>query len=106
MQQPVCIVPLQDGSVEDRIREVGGVAPALVDAYRAVLTDPSADGAFVSAAVSLPSSNELVDSIADADPLLLYEVRARPLCSLQCHHSQVLHTRCTPSVLAANIRDQ
>jgi Domain of unknown function (DUF3458_C) ARM repeats len=62
--------------VEDRIREAGGVSPALVDAYRAVLTDASADGAFVSAAVSLPSSSELVDDIADADPLLLYEVRA------------------------------
>ena len=62
--------------MEDRIKSAGGVSPALVDAYRAVLTDKSADGAFVSAAVSLPSSSELVDDIADADPLLLYEVRA------------------------------
>ena len=62
--------------MEDRIKSAGGVSPALVDAYRAVLTDKSADGAFVSAAVSLPSSSELVDDIADADPLLLYEVPA------------------------------
>ena len=63
--------------MEDRIKSAGGVSPALVDAYRAVLTDKSADGAFVSAAVSLPSSSELVDDIADADPLLLYEVLAK-----------------------------
>jgi Domain of unknown function (DUF3458_C) ARM repeats len=86
-------VALQDGSVEDRIRQAGGVSPALVDAYRAVLTDPSADGAFVSAAVSLPSSSELVDDIADADPLLLYEVRARPLDGQQQHRSILLLVR-------------
>ena len=68
--------------MEDRIKSAGGVSPALVDAYRAVLTDKSADGAFVSAAVSLPSSSELVDDIADADPLLLYEVRASIYCAI------------------------
>lgn len=68
--------------MEDRIKSAGGVSPALVDAYRAVLTDKSADGAFVSAAVSLPSSSELVDDIADADPLLLYEVLARIYCGI------------------------
>jgi aminopeptidase N len=65
----------KDGSVEERIASAGGVSAALVDAYRSVLTESGADGAFVSAAISLPSTSELLDDITDADPLLLHEVR-------------------------------
>lgn len=55
-----------------------------VDAYRSVLTDKSADGAFVSAAISLPTASELVDDITDADPLLLHEVHAQDLTAMCC----------------------
>ncbi len=67
--------------MEERIASAGGVSAALVDAYRSVLTESGADGAFVSAAISLPSTSELLDDITDADPLLLHEVGAAALPS-------------------------
>mmetsp|Transcript_7416 Transcript_7416/g.21902 ORF Transcript_7416/g.21902 Transcript_7416/m.21902 type:complete len:899 (-) Transcript_7416:562-3258(-) len=65
----------QDGSVEERVAAAGGVSSRLVDAYRSVLTEEGADGAFVAAAISLPTAAELLDDIPGADPLLLYQVR-------------------------------
>lgn len=62
-------------SVADRVAAAGGVSSRLVSAYRSVLTEQGADGAFVAAAISLPSGAELLDDIPGADPLLLHEVR-------------------------------
>ncbi|KAI7843850.1 hypothetical protein COHA_002401 [Chlorella ohadii] len=64
-----------EGSVAERLAAAGGVKPSLVDAYRALLTDKTVDGAFKAYAVSLPEQSELVDKIPEADPVLLYEVR-------------------------------
>ncbi|PRW56145.1 puromycin-sensitive aminopeptidase isoform X1 isoform A [Chlorella sorokiniana] len=65
----------KEGSVTERLAAAGGVKPSLVDAYRALLTDSSVDGAFKAYAISLPELSELVDKIPEADPVLLYEVR-------------------------------
>ncbi|KAK9846623.1 hypothetical protein WJX81_007796 [Elliptochloris bilobata] len=62
-------------SVEERVAGAGGVPEALVGALRAVLDDPSLDGAFVAAAISLPSASELIDDIPGVDPVVLHDVR-------------------------------
>lgn len=57
----------------------GGVPEALVGALRAVLDDAGLDGAFVAAAISLPSASELIDDIPGVDPIVLHDVRrAKP----------------------------
>ncbi len=56
------------------MKAAGGVSSRLVDAYRSVLTEEGADGAFVAAAISLPTAAELLDDIPATDPLLLHEV--------------------------------
>ena len=53
----------------------GGVPEALAGALRAVLDDASLDGAFVAAAISLPSASELIDDIPGVDPIVLHDVR-------------------------------
>ena len=53
----------------------GGVPEALVGALRAMLDDASLDGAFVAAAISLPSASELIDDIPGVDPIVLHDVR-------------------------------
>ena len=67
-------VPLQ-GSLEESLEAGGGVSSNIVEAFRAVLQDGSLDGAFVSAAITLPASTELRDDIPSLNPLLLYQVR-------------------------------
>jgi len=89
--------------VEERIKGAGGVSASLVDAYRSVLTEGGADGAFVSAAISLPSTSELLDDISDADPLLLHEVHGRPLAWTTWHECSLGYCRaraCTDCGLA------
>ncbi|KAL3133720.1 hypothetical protein ABBQ32_008210 [Trebouxia sp. C0010 RCD-2024] len=63
------------GSLEEGLQAAGGVSSNIVEAFRAVLQDSSLDGAFVSAAITLPASTELRDDIPNLNPLLLYQVR-------------------------------
>ena len=65
----------QQGSLEESLEAAGGVSSNIVEAFRAVLQDSSLDGAFVSAAITLPASTELRDDIPNLNPLLLYQVR-------------------------------
>ena len=64
----------------------GGVPEALVGALRAVLDDASLDGAFVAAAISLPSASELIDDIPGVDPIVLHDVRRAPGLVRFCQH--------------------
>lgn len=59
----------------DRLTAAGGVKPNLVDAFRALLTDPSVDGQYKAFAISLPADTELIAAIPGADPTLLHGVR-------------------------------
>ncbi|KAG2426656.1 hypothetical protein HXX76_012967 [Chlamydomonas incerta] len=62
--------------VAERCGAAGGVPEPLVAAFKAVLTDDDLDGSFKAMAISLPTSNELLDAISGgADPTLLYAVR-------------------------------
>ena len=72
-----CCVDVQ-GSLEETLEAAGGVSSNIVEAFRAVLQDSSLDGAFVSAAITLPASTELRDDIPNLNPLLLYQVRWSP----------------------------
>ncbi|PNW83978.1 hypothetical protein CHLRE_04g213250v5 [Chlamydomonas reinhardtii] len=65
-----------DKAVAERCGAAGGVPEALVAAFKALLTDEDLDGSFKAMAISLPTSNELLDAISGgADPTLLYAVR-------------------------------
>ena len=68
----------EQGSLEESLEAAGGVNSNIVEAFRAVLQDSSLDGAFVSAAITLPASTELRDDIPNLNPLLLYQVRYSP----------------------------
>ncbi|KXZ50521.1 hypothetical protein GPECTOR_16g696 [Gonium pectorale] len=61
--------------VSERCTAAGGVPDALVNAFRAVLTDPDLDGSFKAMAVAMPSGSELLDSLPGGDPPLLHHVR-------------------------------
>ena len=81
--QKAASCPLRDdvseqGSLEESLEAAGGVNSNIVEAFRAVLQDSSLDGAFVSAAITLPASTELRDDIPNLNPLLLYQVRCSP----------------------------
>ena len=62
-------------NLEQTLQQAGGVSSNIVDAFRAVLEDSNLDGAFVSAAITLPASTELRDDLPNSNPVLLYEVR-------------------------------
>ena len=89
----------------------GGVPEALVGALRAVLDDASLDGAFVAAAISLPSASELIDDILGVDPIVLHDVRrAQPgvkrdlSASFRAHFPQVLgDLHCLQRVAASSV---
>lgn len=81
----VLLLLLLQGSLEERLESAGGVSSSIVDAFRAVLQDSSLDGAFVSAAITLPASTELRDDIPHMNPVLLYQVR----CA--CKHLPCMH---------------
>jgi aminopeptidase N len=63
-------------TVEERIQSAGGVSTSLMEAFRRVLSDASLDGAFASAAITLPDSSELLEQVPDADPVVLHQVRS------------------------------
>ena len=65
----------KQGSISDQMSGIGNVPDSLISAMRAVLSERDADGAFIAAAISLPTVDELIDSIQDAEPLLLHAVR-------------------------------
>jgi hypothetical protein len=67
--------PQQGATLEERAGAADGVPQALADAMRAVLADADLDGAFVAAAITLPSDSELIDGIPGVDPLVLHGVR-------------------------------
>jgi len=53
----------------------GGLQPALVDAFRAVLEDSTLDGSFKAMAINLPADSELIDAVpGQADPVIVHEV--------------------------------
>lgn len=81
------------GSLESRLESAGGVSSNIVEALRAVLQDSSLDGAFVSAAITLPASTELRDDIPNLNPVLLYQVRSASPLSL-CLQSYVTAADC------------
>jgi len=62
------------GDISERISGIGSVSDSLISAMRAVLKEEGADGAFVAAAISLPTVSELIDTVDGADPLLLHAV--------------------------------
>jgi len=65
------------GDISERISGIGSVSDSLISAMRAVLKEEGADGAFVAAAISLPTVSELIDTVDGADPLLLHAVGCR-----------------------------
>ncbi|PID46286.1 MAG: aminopeptidase N [Proteobacteria bacterium] len=52
-----------------------GVAPEVVDAYQQVLDNKALDHALRAEALSLPSESDLADSVEEADPQAIHEVR-------------------------------
>ena len=59
-------------------RRQGGAAPpaaAFIAAFRAALTDPEADPAFLALALTLPAEGELADAMTVADPLAVHAAR-------------------------------
>ena len=83
----------RQGDAEERAAHGGDVSRELLSAFTAVLTEGGADGAFVAAAVTLPSAAELQAEIKDADPLLLHWVRywGHPLPTLAMCASSTSH---------------
>ncbi|GMH38910.1 hypothetical protein BSKO_06808 [Bryopsis sp. KO-2023] len=64
-----------EGTVKDRCAAAGGVPQKLVDAFKSVFLDTSIDGAFSSLATGIPPQSELYQTIQNADPVVLHEVR-------------------------------
>ena len=58
----------------ERIASAGGLNPSLVEAFRALLADSRADGAFKAFAVGLPADSELLDAIPGGNPIVLHQV--------------------------------
>lgn len=63
-----------EGTIEDRCNAAGGVPEKLIEAFRSVFLDTNIDGAFAALATTLPSQAELIQSIPEADPLVLHGV--------------------------------
>jgi aminopeptidase N len=60
------------------VRMAGGelkMDAAVVEAFRAVLTDTTLDKSFVAAAMSVPSEGEMVEALTTADPDAVHAVR-------------------------------
>ena len=90
--------PRQGKSLEDRVAAAGGVPEALVGALRAVLDDAGLDGAFVAAAISLPSASELIDDIPGVDPIVLHDVRRGSASTVRSHSKMLWHPHCLHKV--------
>lgn len=60
------------------VRVAGGelkMDAAVVEAFRAVLTDKNLDKSFVAAAMSVPGEGEMVEALSTADPDAVHAVR-------------------------------
>ena len=64
-----------NGDLDGTLAAAGGVSQRLVDAYRSILTDTSIDGSLAAMTLALPSQSELVQSIPEADPVVVHGVR-------------------------------
>eukprot|EP01026_Neomeris_dumetosa_P058504 TRINITY_DN544_c0_g1_i10.p1 TRINITY_DN544_c0_g1~~TRINITY_DN544_c0_g1_i10.p1 ORF type:complete len:500 (-),score=87.61 TRINITY_DN544_c0_g1_i10:236-1636(-) len=62
-------------SIDERLTAIGGVKKALVDAFRSIVVDPSLDGDYASMALTLPSVQEMVATLNEADPVVCHMVR-------------------------------
>jgi aminopeptidase N len=62
-------------TLAEKLHAAGGVSSDLIGAFRTLLKDAKVDGAFKAFAISLPTDSELLVSLPEADPLLLYGVR-------------------------------
>lgn len=63
-----------EGTIRERCLAAGGLPDRLVDAFKAVWTDPAADGRFVALAADLPAPSELLNEIDETDPVTLHRV--------------------------------
>jgi aminopeptidase N len=62
-------------TIPERCTAAGGLNPQLVSAFRALLLDDKIDGQFKAFAISLPAESELLSSLPQCDPVLLFQVR-------------------------------
>ena len=61
--------------IERRQRgEASAVAPAYIDAYRKVLTDPSIEPAYKAVVLALPSETYIAEEMAQIDPAAIHDV--------------------------------
>lgn len=65
----------QEGDVYELVQNAGGVSDEVIEAIRAIVTDETLDGEFVSMAINPPGTLELIQHVENADPVLLYKVR-------------------------------
>lgn len=64
-----------NGDLESALAASGGVSQRLIDAYRSILTTKDIDGSLAQMTLALPSQSELVQSIPEADPVVVHGVR-------------------------------
>lgn len=64
-----------NGDLDSTLAAAGGVSQRLMDAYKSILTDNSIDGSLAAMTLALPSQSELVQSIPEADPVVVHGVR-------------------------------
>lgn len=64
-----------NGDLEGALTAAGGVSPRLIEAYRSILTTKDIDGSLAAMTLSLPSQSELVQTIPEADPVVVHGVR-------------------------------
>eukprot|EP00892_Ulva_mutabilis_P003378 jgi/Ulvmu1/1411/UM011_0140.1 len=63
-----------NGDLDRTLAAAGGVSERLIAAYRSILTDSSIDGSLAAMTLALPSQSELVQSIPEADPVVVHGV--------------------------------
>lgn len=61
--------------LQSTLTAAGGVSQRLIDAYRSILTTRDIDGSLATMTLALPSQSELVQSIPEADPVVVHGVR-------------------------------
>lgn len=60
--------------MEERCVAAGGVPKKLIEAFKAIFLDTSIDGAFAAQTTSLPAAAELIQSLPEADPVVIHGV--------------------------------
>ena len=93
------------GPISERINGINSVSNSLISAMRVVLTEDGADGAFVAAAISLPTVSELIDASEGADPLLLHAVSTFCIHAVfACKCLKLISAACSGEQAPANLR--